>query len=259
VPSAAPVRVAFNPARTRAAFTLYDVKGNCLTLAMVQALRAALEPLAENPHLKLVTIEGEGADFSFGASIPEHAPDRIREVLPAMHQLLRDLLDVPAVTAAVVRGRCLGGGLELALACDFLFAADDAVLGLPEIDLGVFPPAAAALLPWKVGASRASRAILTGALLSAHEWRQMGLIELTAPASGLSAAVDAWFDAKLAPKSAIALQYASLAARACVAGHFNEEISGLERLYLDDLMRTADAAEGIAAFIEKRAPKWLDR
>jgi cyclohexa-1,5-dienecarbonyl-CoA hydratase len=259
VSAASPVRLGFSHDRSRAAFRLFDEKGNCLTAAMVAALRAALEPLGENPHLKLVTFEGEGSEFSFGASIPEHAPDRIREVLPAMHQLLGDVLDVPAPTAAIVRGRCLGGGFELALACDFIVASDDAVLGLPEIQLGVFPPAASALLPWKIGAPRAARAILTGAVLPARDWQQMGLIELLSPAGELAAAVDAWFEAQLAPKSAAALRYASLAARETTAAHFKAAIATLERLYLDDLMRTADAAEGIAAFMEKRPPDWRDR
>src|SRR4029453_2941420 len=98
------------------------------------------------------------------------APDQIGAVLPAMNRLIEDLLDAPAVTAAVVRGRCLGGGFELALACDFIFAADDAMLGLPEIALGVFPPAGAALLPVKVGGAQALRAIITGESRSASEW-----------------------------------------------------------------------------------------
>ncbi|PYR57647.1 MAG: cyclohexa-1,5-dienecarbonyl-CoA hydratase, partial [Acidobacteria bacterium] len=129
---------------------------------MVQALQSALESIEPNPHLKLITIEGDGPDFSFGASVPEHAPDEIARVLPEMHALIERLLDAPAVTAAIVRGRCLGGGFELALACDFIFAAADAVMGLPEIALGVFPPAASALLPVRIGAARATRAIVTG-------------------------------------------------------------------------------------------------
>src|SRR6185312_9376613 len=99
-------------------------------------LEQGLLDVARDPHLKLVTIEGAGADFSFGASIPEHAPDQIGTVLPKMHRAILSVLDVPAVTAAIVRGRCLGGGFELALACDFIFASDTATFGLPEVALG---------------------------------------------------------------------------------------------------------------------------
>ena len=134
--------------------------GNSITVDIVRALRTGLESAAQNPHLKLITVAGEGADFSFGASIPEHTADRIGAVLPEMHALLEDLLDAPSVTAAIVRGRCLGGGFELALACDFIFAAEDAAFGLPEIALGVFPPAGSLLLPARVGSARAGRTIV---------------------------------------------------------------------------------------------------
>jgi cyclohexa-1,5-dienecarbonyl-CoA hydratase len=255
----APVSVSFDERRSRAAFTLYHPKGNAITAEMVEALSAALGPVAENPHLKLITIQGAGADFSFGASVPEHAPDRIGQVLPAMHRLLEDLLDAPAPTAAIVQGRCLGGGFELALACDFLFAADDAVFGLPEIALGVFPPAASALLPLRAGAARAARAILTGATQGAAEWEEAGLVHFRAPRESLAARVDQWFDEHLAPKSAAALRHAAAAARHGLLAHFRATVPELERLYLDDLMRTQDAVEGIAAFVEKRAPRWTDR
>jgi cyclohexa-1,5-dienecarbonyl-CoA hydratase len=254
-----PVTVAFNREQTRAAFRLSHPKGNIITLEMVTALRSAIEPLAENPHLKLVTIEGAGADFSFGASIPEHAPDRIAGVLPEMHRLLEDLLELPAVTAAVVRGRCLGGGFELALACDFIFAADSAVFGLPEIALGVFPPAGAALLPWRAGGGAATHAVICGDTRPASEWRDRGLIELVAPAAALAVEVDAWFQRHIEPKSAAALRHAAAAARLPLVHHVRTCLPALERLYLNDLMQSTDAVEGIAAFLDKRPPRWQDR
>lgn len=254
-----PVSVGFNADQTRAAFRIFHPKGNIITAEMVDALRAALEPLAQNPHLKLLSIEGSGDDFSFGASIPEHAPDRIADVLPQMHALVEELLEAPAVTAAIVRGRCLGGGFELALACDFIFAAVDAVLGLPEVALGVFPPVAAALLPLRVGAARATRAIVTGEPSGASDWLQAGLIELTAPADRLEQEVERWFDLHLRRKSAAALRHAAAAARLSTLAHIRATLPELERLYLRDLMRTEDAVEGIAAFMEKRCPDWKDR
>ncbi len=254
-----PLGVAFNADQTRAAFTLHHPKGNIVTAAMVEALRAALESVAQNLHLKLITIEGAGPDFSYGASIPEHTPGRIGEVLPAMHALIIDLLEAPAATACIVRGRCLGGGFELALACDFIFAADDAQLGLPEIALGVFPPAAAALLPRRVGTSRATSAILTGATRTAAEWLDAGLIELVASADTLDGAVDGWFARGLAPKSAAAIRYAAAAARHSLLAEVRTTLPALEALYLEDLMNTSDAVEGIQAFLDKRPPRWSDR
>jgi cyclohexa-1,5-dienecarbonyl-CoA hydratase len=255
----APVSVAFNRDRSRAAFTLFHEKGNIVTAEMVAALRSGLEAIADNPHLKLITLEGAGADFSFGASIPEHAPERIGEVLPDMHRLIDDLLDAPAVTAAIARGRCLGGGFELALACDFIFAADDAVFGLPEIALGVFPPAASALLPLRVGVPRATRALITGENRTASAWRDAGLVEFIAPAASLEAEVERWFTLHLAPRSAVALRHAAAAARHDLCARVRQVLPDLERLYLDDLMRTHDAVEGIAAFLARRPPNWKNQ
>ena len=255
----APVSVAYNENHTRAAFTLFHEKGNIVTAQMVDALRAGLEGLSDSPALKLITIEGAGGNFSFGASIPEHSPERIAEVLPAMHRLIDDLLDAPAVTAAVVRGRCLGGGFELALACDFIFAADDALFGLPEIALGVFPPAACALLPLRIGSARAASAIITGASVTATQWRDAGLVEFVTGADALSSEVDRWFAANLGSRSAAALRHAAAAARTELTTRVRETLPVLERLYLNELMRTHDAVEGVAAFLGRRPPTWTNR
>jgi len=256
---AAPVSVSYDERQARAAFTLYHEKGNIITAAMVSALRAALETIAENHRLKLITIEGAGRDFSFGASIPEHAPGEIDRVLPDMHALIHDLLDAPAVTAALVRGRCFGGGFELALACDFIFAETDARFALPEIALGVFPPAASALLPMRVGYAAAARAILTGATFSAGDRALDPLLTVTASPGELAQAVDQWFARHLQPRSAAALRHAAAAARLGLAAHVRAVLPELERLYLQDLMQTQDAVEGIAAFMARRDPRWTDR
>ena len=244
---------------TRASITLVHSTGNIVTGDMIRMLEVALDELTANPHVKLVTIEGQGADFSFGASIPEHAPGEIDRVLPEAHALIARLLDVPVVTAAIVRGRCLGGGFELALACDFIFAEASAMFGLPEIALGVFPPAASALLPARVGASRATAAILTGTPMPAAFWHDAGLVTFVSADGALAADVDRWFAATLAPKSAEALRHAALAARATVTRDVRAVLPELERLYLDVLMKTDDAREGIAAFLDTRPPVWKDR
>ncbi|HEX2343590.1 MAG TPA: enoyl-CoA hydratase/isomerase family protein [Vicinamibacterales bacterium] len=233
-------------------------KGNLVSAAAVAALRESLDGVKGDSHIKLIALEGRGPDFSFGASIPEHAPGEIERVLPDMHKLVFDLLDAPAPTAAIVRGQCLGGGFELALACDFIFAAEDAVLGLPEVKLGVFPPAGAALLPARVGAARAARAVLTGETRPAAEWHAAGLVALVAPAARLANEIERWFNTHLKPRSAAALRHAALAARFALREQVARTLPALEQLYLSRLMRTADAAEGVAAFMEKRAPRWRD-
>jgi cyclohexa-1,5-dienecarbonyl-CoA hydratase len=253
-----PVAITASRDEARQQLVFHHPPGNIVTMEIIDAMRARLAELRRVPQLRMVTIEGAGSDFSFGASVEEHAPGRIEAALPLMHRLIGDLLDLPAVTAALVRGRCLGGGFEIALACDFIFAAEDAVLGLPEIALGVFPPAATVLLPPRVGLTRAARAIFTGEASPAREWRDAGLIEFVVPEAGLQAEVERWYNRHLAPRSAASLRHAAGAVRLALRQRARQWLPRLERMYLKQLMTTHDAAEGIAAFLEKRAPEWTD-
>jgi cyclohexa-1,5-dienecarbonyl-CoA hydratase len=232
-------------------------KANVLSTAMIRDLRDAVAAADIATGLKLVTIEGAGEHFSYGASVEEHRSDAIAGTLDQLHGLIRDLLACPAPTAAVVRGRCLGGGFELALACDFIFAGSSAALGLPEIGLGVFPPAAAALLPLRAGVSRTALAVLTGEALPIEYWTSTGIVATVASDPDLPGVVDRWFDAHLATRSAAALRYAAQAARLALVQHVETALPRLETLYLETLMRTRDAVEGIEAFLEKRPPIWV--
>jgi cyclohexa-1,5-dienecarbonyl-CoA hydratase len=255
------VDVATEPGRAR--IVLDAPHGNAITDTMVGAMREALARIAgesnDGAPTKLLTIESAGPDFSFGASLDEHVPARIGEVLPRFHGLVAELLRLPVATAAVVNGRCLGGGFELALACDMIFASDDAVLGLPEIRVGAFPPVGAILLPIKAGASRAAAAVLSGTASPAATWARAGLIEQIVPRAELAGCVDGWYHGKLERHSAAALRRAVLASRMVVLRTFDALLPHAERMYLDDLLTTADAAEGVAAFLDKRPPKWSNR
>lgn len=229
--------------------------GHLLSLAMVEALGAAVATAGARPGVKWLTVEGSRGQFSYGASIPEHLPAVMPRVLPAMHALMRLVLDTPAPTAALVDGRCLGGGFELALCCDAVFATADASLGLPEIKLAAFPPVAAALLPIRVGASRAARAVLAGEALSAHYWHHAGLVSLVPDGSTLHEAAFTWFARYLAPRSAPALSHTALASRAVWRPEVDRAIAENERRYLD-LLAHPDAEEGIRAWMERRVPRW---
>jgi cyclohexa-1,5-dienecarbonyl-CoA hydratase len=236
---------------------LDDPPGNLLSLAMVGSLTAVLD--APGPTRKWITFEGAGEHFSFGARIQEHVPGPMEQVLPATHALFRRILSLPAPTAALVHGVCFGGAFELALACDTIIAAEDARLGLPEINLAAFPPAGAALLAVRVGASRSTSAVLTGEALSASAWRATGLIEELTPPGQLIGVAGAWFDARLQPRSALALAAAAHAARIPVRSIAEPAIDAAEKLYLERVLHSGDAAEGVRAFLEKRAPRWSDR
>lgn len=231
-------------------------KSNILTVDVIAEVRAALAAVQPGTGVKLITLEAAGPNFSYGASVEEHVVGRIGVVLAELNGAVLDLLRAPAPTLALVRGLCLGGAFELVLACDMVFAADDSALGVPEVGLGVFPPAAAALLPPRVGASRAARAVLGGDALPAAWWAEAGLVERIVPPETLEAEADTWFTRQLAPRSAAALAHAAEAARAGLVQTVPALLADLERQYLDRLMRTHDASEGIAAFMERRQPQW---
>ena len=239
-----------------ARLTMRAPKANILDIEMIGGLDAGVRQIAALADLRAVVITGEGPHFSFGASVAEHLPDRIESALGALHGLLRRLLDVPAPTIGALRGQCLGGGLELALACDLLIAEEDAWLGCPEIKLGVFPPAASALLPVRAGAARAAALTLTGDSINGIEAHAIGLVARVAPSGGLDAALEDWLATTFLPRSAGGLRFAATAARREVRRVMDDALPLAEQLYLGELMRHPDATEGIRAFLEKREPRW---
>ena len=238
---------------------LNDPPGNLLSLALIRALDEALSHLASRRGVKWLTVEGARREFSYGAKIQEHLPAPMAEVLPATHAVFRKLLAFPAPTTALVTGRCLGGGFELALCCDDIIATADATFGLPEIRLAAFPPTAAVLLPLRVGASRASRAIVTGATQGASYWNDAGLVSILGSQADLMDVAGEWFDCHLAPKSAIALAHAATAARLTLRAAAEPALDAAERQYLEGVLRSHDAVEGIEAWLEKREPRWSEQ
>jgi cyclohexa-1,5-dienecarbonyl-CoA hydratase len=231
--------------------------GNLLSLEMVRALAGAIDGAAAGR--KWITFEGAGRDFCFGAKIQEHVPGPMEQVLPETHALFRRILELPAPTAALVHGRCLGGGFELALTCDVIIASDAAVFGLPEIQLAAFPPAGAVLLPLRVGASRAAAAVITGERIAARACYDVGLVREIAPAGELIETAGRWFDSHLAPRSGVALGAAAVSSRLTLRSIADPALAAAEKLYLDRVLPTADAAEGVRAFVEKRVPRWKDQ
>jgi cyclohexa-1,5-dienecarbonyl-CoA hydratase len=231
-------------------------KGNVIDAAMCAALGAAFEEAAAQPCVKALLLEGEGAHFSFGASVEEHLPEHVEGMLRGFHGVFRVLLRTSLPVLAAVRGRCLGGGLELASFCHRVFAAPDARLGQPEIALGVFAPVASAFLRERTGRGAAEDLCLSGRTIDAVEARRIGLVDMVA--EDPSAAALAYAREHLLPKSAASLRLAVRAVRRDVAARFEAEIAAQEALYLGELMKTADAVEGIRAFLEKRPPRWKD-
>lgn len=231
-------------------------KANIVDQAMMAALAAAFEDLRNRPDLKAMILTAEGPHFSFGVSVQEHLPEHVKTMLPQFSGLLGQMLEVPAVTLAAVRGQCLGGGFELALACDFIVAEEGAQFACPEIKLAVFPPAAAALLPARIGASRAAELVVTGAAWSVAQAAGAGLIVQTASPGQLEATVETWIREHFLARSAAALRYGVRAARLLLRRALQEDLPQLERMYLNELMAESDPEEGLRAFMEKREPHW---
>lgn len=236
-----------------------DGKGNVIDFDMMEELQGVLDAQRGNSHLKLILFEGEGKHFSFGASVEEHKKEFAETMIRHFHKLFYTLRDLSIPSMARVSGQCLGGGLEVALMCDFIFADETAKLGQPEIILGVFPPPASLLLPMKIGYARAEELLITGRTFDAEEGRQIGLINAVYEnREALEKATDEWITKYIIPKSASSLRYSVKATRVKFNHILTNFLPQLEHMYLNQLMQTKDASEGINSFLEKRKPEWAD-
>jgi cyclohexa-1,5-dienecarbonyl-CoA hydratase len=232
-------------------------KANLIDAAMIAALDAALAENLRNGQLGAVLFDAEGPHFSFGASVEEHLPGQCAAMLAGLHKLILRMVESPVPLLMAVRGQCLGGGLELALAGHLIFVAPDANLGQPEMKLGVFAPAASCLLPELIGPQRSLDLLLSGRSITGAQAAAIG-IACEAVADPEHAALT-YFEEHLKPKSASSLRHAVKAARLDYVGRVKDKIRAVERLYLDELMATNDAVAGLEAFIAKRSPQWQHR
>lgn len=230
-----------------------------LDLPTMAAFDAVLDRVNATPEAVVAIIGATGDKaFSSGVNIADHTPEKVAEMLERFHAMIRKLRSLNSVTIAAVKGMALGGGFELALACDMIVAEEGANFGVPEIWLGCFPPIAAAVLPRLMAPQKATELILSGEPITAREAASYGLVNLVAKQGGLDAALDRYVTL-FTEKSAAALRIAKRAIRIGEEESFGKALSAIERLYLDDLMRSEDAKEGIRAYLEKREPKWKDR
>ena len=232
-------------------------KANIVDAAMIAALGATLAAHRTGSRLRGVLLDAEGPNFSFGASVEEHLPGQCAQMLASLHALLITMIEFPAPILVAVRGQCLGGGLEIALAGGPIFAASDAQFGQPEMKLGVFAPAASVLLPYRVNQPTAEDLLFSGRSIGALEAHAAGLVQSVSDDPGADAL--AYFERHLTGKSAAALACALAAARGPLLRDVRQRLAEVEQLYLERLMQTRDANEGLAAFLAKRAPEWEHR
>jgi len=232
-------------------------KANIIDAAMIAALDTAIAEHFDRGNLLGMIIDSEGPNFSFGASVEEHLPNRGAEMLRGLHARLLRLVESPAPVLVAVRGQCLGGGLELALAGSLIFASADARFGQPEIKLGVIAPFASCVLPERIGQAAGDDLLLSGRSIAADEAHKLGLVHTVA--EDPEAAALSWFNQHLGDKSAAALRCAMRAVRLDMAERIRAKLGRIEALYLDELMSTRDAVEGLEAFLAKRPARWEHR
>jgi len=234
--------------------TLSDPPLHILDITMLEELRDAIAGIRADRHCLILDASGEKA-FSAGASVQDHLGDRVEMMLGAFHDCFRMLAKLDLVTVALVRGVALGGGCELALACDFVLASDRARFGQPEIQLGVFPPVAVWQLSRQTSPRRGLELLLIGDPIDAATAERLGLVNAVFSLPDFDEKSEAWLG-RLYRQSASTLRLAKRAFRLAQANDFEARLAEVERLYLDELMRTDDANEGLNAFMEKRKPAW---
>lgn len=256
-PAVDPVRATLEEDGSLLVITLSRPKANILDSAMVIAIREAIARHSGMQALRAVMFTNDGPHFSFGASVEEHRVEKVHGMFTIFHGLFRDLVATRLPLLAAVRGNCLGGGLELASFCNYCVCSPEAQLGNPEISLGVFAPMGSLVLPLRVGQAKADDLLLTGRTVKSDEALAMGLVDAI-DADPVAHAI-AWYQKHLRKHSASSLKFAVAASRHRLHNDVEVQLGILEKLYLDELMSTDDAREGIAAFLTKRPAQWRNR
>lgn len=241
-----------------ARITLTNPPLNVINIQMMEELAAAVARIEACKDLVTIHIRGAGKCFSAGVDIAAHESSQATAMIEKFHGVIRALVISRKITVAEVHGSCLGGGAELAMVCDLVYTADDAVWGFPEIQLGCFPPVAVTALASLISPKSAAELIFTGKMISGAETETIGLATKAIHAEQLEAAVLKAID-RLHTLSPAALALAKKAVYAWDAMHFDKGLARAEKIYLDELMKTEDAREGIRAFMAKRDPQWKNR
>ena len=250
--------IRFHPGPRVASIVLDRPPLNVINIQMLNELNEAWSEV-EDLRAQVAVISGAGdRAFSAGVDVADHAADRIEGALEKFHQFILRMRKSDCISLAAIHGHTLGGGAELAMMCDLVIAADNTQIGQPEIGLGCYPPVAVAHLPGAIGFHKASEMILIGEPLTAADAERCGLINKVVTRERLTEAVDVYVD-KLLTKSSAVLALAKRALREGAGRHFESALDRAQELYIRDLVRTEDMKEGMAAFLEKRAPMWKNK
>jgi cyclohexa-1,5-dienecarbonyl-CoA hydratase len=242
--------------KNSARITLNNPPLNVITPVMIEELIQSFAEIESNPDISVIVIDGKGSSFSAGVAVAAHTPDKVEAMLTKFHAVVRALISSKKITVSKVRGNCLGGGAELAMVCDLSYTGKRARWAFPEISLGCYPPVACAALAALIGQKRATELILTGRTISGADAANIGLVTRVVPEYKLDATVEAVL-AQLSKCSPSSLGITKKAIYCWDSIHFDKGLSRAEKIYLEELIKTADAQEGINAFLQKRKPNWM--
>jgi cyclohexa-1,5-dienecarbonyl-CoA hydratase len=225
---------------------------------MMSEFNTELEELATDDQLKCVVLNGAGSSFCAGVEVSDHRPDMAPKMIETFNRIfeLIDRLEVPVIAA--VHGVCLGGGMEVAIACDIIAAAQSAQFGQPEIKLAFLPPYAAVRLPHLVGPSKAIEICTTGKRYSAEEAQQMGMVNYVVADDQLSETTDNLVK-EIQYSSPLIIRLNKRAVKKHIGMALPNAIESVSDLFLNTLMKTEDVLEGIKSFEEKRRPVWKNQ
>ena len=227
---------------------------NVLNIAALNQLGSALTELSRRDSVQVLILKAEGKMFSAGVDVADHTADKVGEMIPLFDRVCQLLANFPVPTLAVVHGHALGGGCELVLCCDLAVMAEGTKLGQPEIQLAALAPIAAMRLPRLTTYRVAADMLFTGRTLTAEEALRHGLVNTVVPADHLQS----WVNEKVTQLTGLSRVALAVTKRALQMGFGNWDApaAAVERLYLEELMKTSDANEGLKAFMEKRSPVW---
>jgi len=231
---------------------------NILNIEMMKEINQALTDF-QKKSLKVLILDANGKAFSAGVDVSDHTKEKVNEMIHVFHDIFTNLRKIKAPTIALVNGAALGGGCEVATFCDIVIASEKSKFGQPEIKVGVLPPVAAAIFPKLMWSKKALELIMTGETISANEAKDLGLVNHILPVENFEVETGKFIAEKLAINSAIVLQLTKRAFMEGVTQNYSESIKKIEDIYLNELMKTNDANEGLAAFLEKRQPVWKNK
>ncbi len=241
-----------------ARITLNRPKFNMMNIEMMDELNDRLEAFANDDDLKCIVFDAAGKHFCTGVEVADHKPDMVAGMIATFNHVfeLTEQIEVPII--ASVQGYCLGGGMELAIACDVIVAAQSAQFGQPEIKVGFFPPYAAMRLPQLVGPARAIEICTTGKFYSAEDARRMGMVAYVSEDEKLGETTNQIVK-EIQANSPLIIRLNKRAVRQHLGLAFKPALAGVSDLFLNTLMKTEDTLEGIASYEEKRKPVWKNR